>query len=435
MLLFTILGLLQLASSSETKSITALLSQVPNCALPCVTTDLINGGCSLTKVSALTDCLCPNIQLQANLSTCVQIKCFFDDQTRAAQLQTELCAAYPKESRSNEAKVIAICLSVITFPVVGLRCLSRWLVTKQLWWDDAMVVIATVLLAAMAGVQIAGTNIGFGLHYWNVDPSASVKLIQLFYAGQQLYILVQVFAKISILLLFSRLFSASRWFQLTIRYFIGFLVLHGVVFMFVVIFECYPISSIWDLSDPNRSCRDITAIAYSGAGFSIVEDFCILLLPIPELLTLQLSKRKKAMVVFIFSLGSFACVTSMVRLKFLIRFSTTFDVTWDNIDIVIWSLVEVFCAILCASLPALRPLMKSLSKKFSRKDTEAAPLRPGTIYYRKNNFRMISETMLSTTDISLSPIDDTKIGDQIARELDWWDKLSLKRISRNSNKA
>ncbi|KAJ0276280.1 hypothetical protein COL940_008352 [Colletotrichum noveboracense] len=243
-----------------------------------------------------------------------------------------------------------------------------------MWWDDYMVIIATLLLAVMAGVQIAGTELGFGLHYWNVQPSNSVTLIQLFYAGQQLYILVQVFAKISILLLFDRLFSSSRWFHNTIRWFILFLVLHGVIYMFLIIFECTPISSIWDLSNPDRTCKDITAIVYSGAAFSIIEDFGILLLPVPELLKLQLSTKKKVGLGLIFSLGS----------------------------------------------------LKGTS--------EAAPLRR-SIYYRKQHFEEITGTTRSTgTELSLSPV-DTSIGDEIARELDWWDRLSLKGSLGPSNKV
>lgn len=125
----------------------------------------------------------------------------------------------------------------------------------------------------------------------------------------------------------------------------------------------------------------------------------------------------------------------MVRLKFLIKFSATYDVTWDNVDVVIWSLIEVFCAILCASLPALRPLLKTISTKISRKGTsEAAPLRQ-SIYYRKQHFGEITGTTRSTgTELSLSPV-DTSIGDEIARELDWWDRLSLKGSLGPSNKV
>lgn len=160
-----------------------------------------------------------------------------------------------------------------------------------------------MLLAGLAGIEIASADLGFGTHYWNVELAAGTKLIQLFYVVQQLYILIQVFAKISILLFFSRIFPA-RWFQLTVRCSIAFLLIHGLVFLLVIVFQCTPISSTWDRSNPDRKCLNVTAIGYAGAVLSIVEDLVILVLPIPELVKLQLNIRKKIALGFMFSLGS-----------------------------------------------------------------------------------------------------------------------------------
>ncbi|OLN85391.1 hypothetical protein CCHL11_07980 [Colletotrichum chlorophyti] len=407
----------------EAQSPARLLSQVPDCAVPrlqleCITQGLNDGNCNLTSVATIAGCLCPNIKLQSDLSTCVQLKCHFEDQARAAQVETSLCEAYPKESRSHEVKAVAIALSVITFPVVALRCISRWMITNRLWWDDWTAVFATMLLAGLAGVEIASADLGFGTHYWNVEPAAGTKLIQLFYAVQQLYILIQVSAKISILLFFSRIFPA-RWFKLTVRYFIGFLLLHGLVFLLVIIFQCTPVSSTWDRSDPNRKCMDVTAIGYAGAVFSIIEDLVILALPIPELVKLQLNIRKKIALGFMFSLGSFACITTMVRLKYLVMFSSTFDTTWDNVDIVIWSLAESFCAILCASLPALRPLLQKVPRLFTTERSSAKGLssnqsRRSMLNVGKDRFHEILEASVDM-DSPATPID---IADQMAAKAD-----------------
>jgi hypothetical protein len=57
---------------------------------------------------------------------------------------TELCASYPKESRSAEVRRVAIILSALTLPIVALRCFSRWAITRQIWYDDWAVLVATV---------------------------------------------------------------------------------------------------------------------------------------------------------------------------------------------------------------------------------------------------------------------------------------------------
>lgn len=53
----------------------------------------------------------------------------------------------------------------------------------------------------------------------------------------------------------------------------------------------------------------------------------------------------------------------MIRMKYVVQYSATFDATWDSVDIVVWSAIEQFTAMLCGSLPALRPLLVSLMPK------------------------------------------------------------------------
>ncbi|KAK7435032.1 integral membrane protein [Colletotrichum acutatum] len=299
----------------------------------------------------------------ADLSSCVRLKCSFEDQKRAAQVETDLCATFPKPSRREEARAVAISLSIIAFTVVGLRCISRYLVDHRLWWDDWMIIAATILLAAITGIQIAGTGLGFGLHYWHVEPWASTRLIQMFYIGEQLYILAQIMAKISLLLFFSRIFFSSRWFYLTTQLFIMFLILHAAIFLFLVIFECTPVTSTWNLDDPSRKCMNIVAIGYSGAVFSVIEDIAILILPIPELLRLQLSTKKKLWLSLIFGLGSF---------------------------------------------------------KKPKKTTDATPFEEYQPTYRRDKFSKISDD--PSTELSLSPV-DTGL-DDIAREFEMWNRGS-----------
>ncbi|CRK36140.1 hypothetical protein BN1708_019928, partial [Verticillium longisporum] len=95
-----------------------------------------------------------------------------------------------------------------------------------------------------------------------------------------------------------------RWFLVTVRAFTAFLILHGLLFVLLVAFQCMPVSSVWDRSNDNRTCINMTAVGYAGAAFSIIEDLVIMALPIPELLKLQLTKKKKIALAIIFSLGS-----------------------------------------------------------------------------------------------------------------------------------
>ncbi|CAI4214272.1 unnamed protein product, partial [Parascedosporium putredinis] len=289
---------------------------------PCLVDGLQAGNCSLFDFETLPSCSCTNIPLQASISACVQTSCHFDDQAKTSILVGQICAPFPRESRRDEVKAAAIACLVLTVVVVFLRCLSRFAVSSRLWWDDWTTLLATALLIALTSVKIAGAGFGFGLHYWNVNPANAETIFQLFYTAQMLYILIQVTAKVSILILFWRIFTV-RWFRITVWCCVTFLIIHGLLFLLLIAFH--------DPSDTDL-----------------------------EILKLQLTIQKKIAVCLMFAIGSFACVTSMVRLKYLVTFANSLDATWDNVDIVIWSIIEVTCAIICGSLPTLRPLLQKV---------------------------------------------------------------------------
>ncbi|KAL1598395.1 hypothetical protein SLS59_006679 [Nothophoma quercina] len=207
---------------------------------------------------------------------------------------------------------------------------------------------------------------GFGLHYWDVPTDNAVELLKLFYVCQMLYVAVQIFSKVAILALYSRLFpDFIKWFRWSVRGMIAFMFIHGLVFFLLVVFQCLPISSIWDKTITNAKCLPVSAvIGFTGAGLSIVEDIIILLLPLPVVWNLQMSTKKKIGVIFMISVGSFASVTSIVRLKFVVKYSNSFDSTWDNVDVIKWSLIEILSACICGNLLPLRPLIEKVMPPF-----------------------------------------------------------------------
>jgi hypothetical protein len=124
----------------------------------------------------------------------------------------------------------------------------------------------------------------------------------MFYVSQIIYVAIQVFAKTSILLLYLRVFT-PRWFKMACYVGIVFLALHGIAYILAVSFQCKPVESIWNPHIAGK-CINLTTIGVSGAIFSIVEDVVILILPIPEIIKLQMSTNKKWGLVLLFGIGS-----------------------------------------------------------------------------------------------------------------------------------
>jgi hypothetical protein len=87
------------------------------------------------------------------------------------------------------------------------------------------------------------------------------------------------------------------------------------------------------------------------------------------------------------SFNSSITVVSILRLKYLVQFAHTDNVTWDYLPIGYWSAVESHVGVMVAALPAIRSLQRSISDRFFPKPVTA------TSYYEddtKNSSRKAS---------------------------------------------
>jgi hypothetical protein len=100
----------------------------------------------------------------------------------------------------------------------------------------------------------------------------------------------------------------------------------STLFLLPVLVELTISGGVFDRSIPS-TCLNLNAIAFSNAGIGITQDIIILVLPFPEVIYLTMINRKKIILILMFLLGSFACLTSIIRLKYLKAFATTTDET------------------------------------------------------------------------------------------------------------
>ena len=88
--------------------------------------------------------------------------------------------------------------------------------------------------------------------------------------------------------------------------FIGITMAYTIGFGITIIFACKPISAYWTSWDGARKpdyCINQNKFYLIAAGFNIAIDIAIVLIPIPELMKLKLSNRKKLFLCSIFSVG------------------------------------------------------------------------------------------------------------------------------------
>lgn len=117
-------------------------------------------------------------------------------------------------------------------------------------------------------------------------------MIQLNIVDESLHPCILGLLKFSILSLYRRIFSSSRWFYILTWIVTALLVELALQVVISTNLQCSPIAYAWDQSIKG-SCIDYGAEALSAYVINITTDPMILIVPIPLVLKLGISEQKK----------------------------------------------------------------------------------------------------------------------------------------------
>ncbi|KAF9879580.1 integral membrane protein [Colletotrichum karsti] len=202
-----------------------------------------------------------------------------------------------------------------------------------------------------------------GVHGWEI-PIEKFKDFTFWnsYINPIVYAIPPGACKTVILLFFLELNNLSKWFTWSI-YFTMFVVIGSSLgILFSSIFPCNPIPAAYDLVTPGE-CIDRVATFKATAAFGVITDIMIICLPIPMVLSLHISTKKKIGLLALFGIGSVTVITSVVRLFLLITILADADQTWGGIFINIWVSIEANLLVMCACLSTLRLFFHTVSPK------------------------------------------------------------------------
>ncbi|KAL4937701.1 hypothetical protein BDV06DRAFT_226709 [Aspergillus oleicola] len=297
-------------------------------------------------------------------------------------------------------------LSVIT---VSLRLYCRVFRVHKLGTDDYLIVAATgvtIGMSIMNGFHIA---IGTGQHLQYLDLEVVlIPTLKHWYAYQLVYPITVGLVKFSILAQYYRIFEVRNFrFQVVA---VGiFVLLYTIICIFVNAFECH--SKPWRAWDPSfpTGCNNLPATYFSTAAITIFTDLVILVMPLPQLMKLNLHRRRKYALFAIFLTGTFASAASIARLNALYKYTVTEDVSYDAIQILLWTQIEVNVAIISASAPSLRPLFHRIFKgsSYGRQRPSATPYGGyGTYGHGESNYRRTMTHSNNHGAIELTSRDD-----------------------------
>lgn len=349
-LALVLLGSLTACRAQDSAS--SALETLPNCAIECLATAVLNSPCSFTNQT----CLCTNARLQDDVTGCVTVNCTVKESLFTKNVTESNCHV-PLRDKTKLISNVGIILGTITgFLVVG-RLAFKQFVAKTGWSADDWAILATTIVgvpSTVLGVHGTAAN-GLGKDVWTLPFDKISNFGLYFYIIEILYFADVALLKTSILLFYLRIFPTPRtrkalWATLIVN---G---MFGVAFVVAAIFQCTPISYYWENwhGEVDGMCLNVNAIGWSNAIISIVIDIWMIAIPLSQLPKLRLHWKRKLGVGLMFCVGIFVTIVSILRLQSLVSFANSHNPTWDNWSVSNWSIVEINVGIICACMPTAR---------------------------------------------------------------------------------
>ncbi|KAL8868716.1 MAG: hypothetical protein Q9174_004804 [Haloplaca sp. 1 TL-2023] len=256
--------------------------------------------------------------------------------------------------------VVSVALATV---FVALRLLARRISSASFWWDDYTIIAALVTQWGM-GISrwIPLVNWYYGHHTVYVGPHNLMEFRKV------LYFLNATLTKVSLLLLYHRIFGVVKKFRYAL-WISAFCVMAWWIATTILAFlGCTPIAYNWN-KNIDGQCVDLVAFFRWNGICNLLLDFLILLLPLPMVWRLSISSRNKLELSGMFLLGLFVCIAGVLR---VLAYKPTqlADSTYSGVGSMTWSIVEQGIGVVCACLPTLRPLLVRIVPSHSRQNTK-----------------------------------------------------------------
>lgn len=209
------------------------------------------------------------------------------------------------------------------------------------------------------------------------SPASKSNPVQLFQGLAVMYKIQISLCKISVCLFLLRIFQ-TRSFRYVAYALIGVNAAIGISWAFVDSFRCLPTRLTWTgwMGEESGQCINFVVSILINCLVNIFVDSVLILMPVWEVIKLQLPLKKKLAVGLMFTVGS-VYVPLLILLSLTVYANSSTSLTiiaiirvvvfWENrwginqtvglFPLIHWSVIEVQISIMCACLPAFRALV------------------------------------------------------------------------------
>jgi hypothetical protein len=149
-------------------------------------------------------------------------------------------------------------------------------------------------------IQLAVVH-GYGKHKRDLSLEDLQTCLKFFWIAQTPYKIVVCLNKISLILLYMRVFIAKK-FRLLCYIALAIVVSSGIATTFATVLQCVPLERSWNKA-VDGTCIDSSMFWLANAILNISTDVIVLALPIHEVSKLQLRLQEKILLHGVFLLG------------------------------------------------------------------------------------------------------------------------------------
>lgn len=136
---------------------------------------------------------------------------------------------------------------------------------------------------------------------------------------------------------------------------LGFHIFTTIVIACLVGLQAVPLAAVYEPQNyPNASRIDLSVILFVSYALTLATDIFILVLPLPIVLSLQMSSKRRMTVLAVVTTGGSAVVVCGLRGIVLVEAATATDFTFTLGKLLVMLNAELQVAIIAANMPSLK---------------------------------------------------------------------------------
>ncbi|KAM0723493.1 hypothetical protein Q7P37_000480 [Cladosporium fusiforme] len=308
---------------------------------------------------------------------------------------------------------VVVSMTILALVSVALRLVSRRIKGQNLWWDDYMIIFSMGWNLVVVGFIFAMHATGMGIHADLVEMDDIIMIAKWLIVAEILYAFNLGWTKLSLLLMYYRIFRVPYFKKMA--WAVGIFVMAWVVCItFLFIFICVPVEKLWYPDIPGR-CINQVATWIANAASTLLTDVIILMMPMPQLWSLQLTTREKIGLTCAFGLGSFVVFASAYRTSVLFTYSAT-DPSYTLAPTVGWTAIEMAAGIISANLPTTLPAMNVFLRWIGIKNADGS-MTSNSFFRSTKNKSMDSNNVLSGSNVKTTDSQFYRLSDDTGSDL------------------